>query len=194
MKLLGALRGSGSKKLKVGFPIHGGCASVSVSFHFTFFPSKMSVQTVPVIVSHEEYHAESHEKQDESYALRKAPRFKYRKGVLVRSGRSVRACNIQSTKVFANEDNTDHGWFHVYSYPNGNRYSDKSEYHAKGKGCCGPSHVCIHLVERHLARRGRALKIASEDLDFVEDPLEDPMEIENTEEAEEGEISEEWLD
>jgi hypothetical protein len=145
----------------------------------------MSIPTVSSIDEIEETH-------DESYTLRKAPRFKYRKGILVRSGRSVRACNIQSTKIFANEDNKDHGWFYMYSYPNGNRYSDKSEYHAKGKACCGPSHVCIHLVERHLARRGRALKIAREDVDLTEDTLEEPEE--NLQDNEDGEISDVWLD
>ncbi len=96
----------------------------------------------------------------DDYSLRKAPRTKYVKGVCVQSGRSVRAAKCKSTLIYSKEGVTDSGWFYAHSYPNNNRYSDKCTEQIKvGKACCGPSHICVRLLEHIIKRRGRSLKM-----------------------------------
>ena len=98
--------------------------------------------------------------QFDVYSFRKAPRTKYVKGVCVQSGRSVRAAKCKSTLIYAKEGVTDRGWFYAHTYPNNNRYSDKCTEQIKvGKACCGPSHICVRLLEHIIKRRGRALKM-----------------------------------
>jgi len=122
----------------------------------------MSLSIVPTKDTRED----TREIYDPTYDLRKAPRSKFVKGVYVRSGRSVRFTGVHSTKVFANEGVTDRGYFYVYSYQNNHSYSDKSKEYMRGHACCGSSHICLHLVNQVLSRRGRSWKIGKEDLDL----------------------------
>ncbi len=95
----------------------------------------------------------------DAYSLRKKPRVKYVKGVRVQSGRSVRAAELKSTRIYTNQDTTDNGWFITYNYPDNIRYSDKCSEQIKfGKACCGRSHICTRLLELIIKRRARTLK------------------------------------
>jgi hypothetical protein len=95
----------------------------------------------------------------DTYSLRKKSRVKYVKGIRVQSGRTVRAAELKSTRIYINQDATDNGWFITYSYPDNIRYSDKCSEQIKfGRACCGRSHICVRLLELIIKRRGRDLK------------------------------------
>jgi hypothetical protein len=113
------------------------------------------------------FHDDMHQEDDlhidvksDMYYLRKAQRTKNVKGVVVRSGRTVRAAEVKMDTLHATQGITEYGRVYVYSYPNNNRYSDKSTEQAIGKAtCCGHSHICGLLLESIVKRRGRNIRV-----------------------------------